>query len=141
MLEDRIKKSISFHDKGYNCTQCVACTYAGLFNMDEKDLFRIGEGFGAGMGDYQGVCGALSGIIMLCGLTTDGSGMEGNLTKPETYIKAAQLKEKFLRLNGSINCHELKAKLEEQGIEGCNSYIESGVRIAGEMLEEEGYTV
>lgn len=141
MLKDRIKKPTSFHDKGYNCAQCVACTYADVVDMDEKTLFRIAEGFGAGIGDKQGICGALTGIIILCGLTTDGSGMEGNLTKEATYDKVAGIKKEFFRLNGSTTCHELKSKLEEVGIEKCDSYIEAGVRIAGKMLEEKGYSI
>ena len=50
MMEERIEKALENHSKGYNCAQAVACAFCDLVSMDENTLFKITEGFGAGMG-------------------------------------------------------------------------------------------
>ena len=67
-METRVLKTIERHDKGYNCAQAVACTYCDLVGIDEETMFRITEGFGAGMGNMEGTCGAVSGACALAGL-------------------------------------------------------------------------
>ena len=49
-MESRVDKATERHQKGYNCAQAVACTYADLVGMDEAAMFKVTEGFGAGMG-------------------------------------------------------------------------------------------
>ena len=56
------------HRNGYNCCQAVACTFAEETGIDESILYKLGEGFGAGMGTTEGVCGAISGAAMIAGL-------------------------------------------------------------------------
>ena len=46
----RVKETIVRHDKGYNCAQSVACTYADLVGLDEATMFKVTEGLGKGMG-------------------------------------------------------------------------------------------
>ena len=46
----RVKETIARHDKGYNCAQSVACTYADLVGLDEATMFKVTEGLGKGMG-------------------------------------------------------------------------------------------
>ena len=40
----RVKETIERHDKGYNCAQSVACTYADLVGLDEATMFKVTEG-------------------------------------------------------------------------------------------------
>ena len=42
----RVKETIERHDKGYNCAQSVACTYADLVGLDEATMFKATEGLG-----------------------------------------------------------------------------------------------
>ena len=49
-MKTRVEETIKRHDKGYNCAQAVACTYCDLVGMDEETMFKLTEGFGAGMG-------------------------------------------------------------------------------------------
>ena len=73
-MDSRIKDTIVRHDKGFNCAQAVACTYCDLLGYKEEDVFRMTEGFGAGMGGMQATCGALSGAVLLAGLLLSGCG-------------------------------------------------------------------
>ena len=63
----RVKETIERHDKGYNCAQSVACTYADLVGLDEATMFKVTEGLGKGMGGTLATCGALSGACVLAG--------------------------------------------------------------------------
>ena len=62
---DRADQASAKHRNGFNCCQSVACVFADEVGIDESLLYKMGEGFGAGMGTTQGVCGALSGAAML----------------------------------------------------------------------------
>ena len=68
---DRADLASAKHRNGFNCCQSVACVFADEVEIDESLLYKMGEGFGAGMGTTQGVCGALSGAAMLAGLKSD----------------------------------------------------------------------
>lgn len=49
-MEERIKRAMENHKKGYSCSQAVACAYCDLLGIDESLLFKMSEGFGLGMG-------------------------------------------------------------------------------------------
>ena len=141
MLQDRIEQALSLHKKGYNCAQCVVCVYSDVIGLDEKTMFRVAEGFGAGMGDFQGTCGALTGAIMLTGLTTDGAGIDGPKTKQATYRKVKEISRAFKDINSSVICSELKGMAGGLVLRSCDGCIEDAVRIAGKMLVDEGYLI
>ena len=48
--KERIEKSGENHLKGFNCAQSIACAYSDLVGVDEKTMFQLASGFGAGMG-------------------------------------------------------------------------------------------
>lgn len=60
-METRVEKAIEKRDRGYNCAQAVACTYCDLVGLDEKTMFKVIEGFGSGLANMHGTCGAVSG--------------------------------------------------------------------------------
>ena len=60
-VETRVEKAIEKRDRGYNCAQAVACTYCDLVGLDEKTMFKVIEGFGSGLANMHGTCGAVSG--------------------------------------------------------------------------------
>ena len=79
-MENYVKKAFENHEKGYNCAQSVMCAFADKTNLDEETLFKLAEGFGAGMGNRRNTCGALSGAVMLAGVLTS-SGDPKDATK------------------------------------------------------------
>ena len=66
-MNERAKKALEYHKKGYNCSQAVACSFCEEFGVDEETMFRIAEGFGFGMG-MMDICGAVTGMFMVMGL-------------------------------------------------------------------------
>ena len=105
-MSTKAEQAITFHDKGYNCAQAVACSFCKEFGVDEEEMFRIAEGFGLGMGMME-VCGALSGMMMIIGLQNSvGNPEKGKMTKGDTYKKVREYAAKFKEQNGSYLCKE-----------------------------------
>ena len=67
-MEERIQRALENHQKGYNCSQSVACAFCDLVGVDEDMMFRMMEAYGLGMGNMEGTCGALSGALSVLGM-------------------------------------------------------------------------
>ena len=92
------------HHQGYNCAQAVCAVFADKVNLDEDTLFRLSEGFGAGTGNLQGACGALSAAVILAGLYNSGGKDSKVRTKGQTYRLTAKMNNEFAERVGSIYC-------------------------------------
>ena len=79
-MTEKQQKAIELHGKGYNCFQSVACVFAPELDVDEVTAFRMGEGFGLGMGDMSQTCGAITGAVACMGLLNSA----GDLDAPRT---------------------------------------------------------
>ena len=63
-MSEKANLASAKHDRGYNCAQAVACSFAEELGIDERELFRMMEGFGFGMGCME-ICGAVSGMVFV----------------------------------------------------------------------------
>ena len=131
---DKKELAIALHDKKFNCCQAVACAFAKEVGMDEATLFKVGEGFGLGMGCMEGTCGALSGAIMLAGLKNSDGNIEDPATKAATYKLSKELLQKFVEKTGSSVCKELKGVETGKVLCSCPDCIRIGVEVAQEVL-------
>lgn len=129
-MESRIQQALERHRKGYNCAQAVVCTYCDMYNVEEQTAFRLSESFGFGMGT-QGVCGALSGALMLLGLQNSGGMMSPGKTKGDTYRKAREMTQEFENCAGALLCKEIKAPPVQCS---CDECIACACRIAEKYL-------
>lgn len=91
---------------GYNCSQAVVAAFAEDYGVDEQTAALVARGFGGGMGRTGGVCGAVSGAVMVIGLSTR------DIPDPdEAKQRAYALVREFFRLFGerrpSFECREL----------------------------------
>ena len=123
------------HEKKYNCAQSVLCAFAEKTGISEQELFKISEGFGAGMGSTNHVCGALSGAIMLAGIVNSDGNTENPQTKAATYKLATDMTELFNKRAGAVNCRDIKGL--DTGIPtcSCGDCISYAVEIAEEILK------
>lgn len=104
------EKAKSLFESGYNCCQAVLCAYADELGLDETTALKIASSFGGGMGRLREVCGAVSGMFMVCGLRdgyTNIDGVNAHEEKMSHYEKIQELARKFINENGSIICREL----------------------------------
>lgn len=123
------EKAVENHKKGCNCAQAVACVFADRLGYSEDTLFRLTEAFGGGMGGTQGVCGAVSAMVLVTG-AVKSYGMDElpQTNKQNSYDSARELMEKFESEVGTIMCAEIKNKQ----LCSCDECIEKGV----ELLEQ-----
>ena len=133
-IEERVAEIKDNHTRGYNCAQIVLCSYAEELGIDEETLFRISEGFGAGMGGMMQTCGAVTAMFMALGLANSSGDLQACDTKPQTMKKVRELAAEFEKKNGSIVCRELKGIDTGKVLRSCDGCIEDGIRILGEYL-------
>ena len=133
-MSERTEKAIERHARGYNCCQAVACAFADELGVDEALLYRVCEGFGLGMGNAKGVCGAVSGAAVLAGLVhSDGNTEIAGMTKAKTTKTAAVMQNRFTERVGALNCIDIKTGNNGGMFTSCDECI----RIAAEIAEEE----
>ena len=103
-------KALAFHQQGYNCAQAVACAFKDQIDLDETTIFKLTEGYGLGMGNMQGTCGALSGALMIMSYlnSTGKIGEAMPKSKGQTYQLDRLITGEFIKANGSMICKELK---------------------------------
>ena len=133
-IEERVAEIKDKHTRGYNCAQIVLCSYAEELGIDEETLFRISEGFGAGMGGMMQTCGAVTAMFMALGLANSSGDLQACDTKPQTMKKVRELAAEFEKKNGSIVCRELIGIDTGKVLRSCDGCIEDGIRILGEYL-------
>ena len=132
---DRAEMAVAKHRNGYNCCQAVACVFADEVGMDEALLYRLGEGFGGGMGTAQGVCGAISGAAMLAGLVhSDGDTEHAGRTKAKTTRSAGIMQKKFVEKAQRLICRDIKTGNDGKAFTSCPDCIRIAVRLVEEEL-------
>lgn len=133
---NRVEKALDYHKKGYNCSQAVACTFCDKMNLDEETTFKIMEGFGLGVGDTYGTCGAVTGMAAVMGMISSTGNLNAPDSKQKTYAKVRELNDIFRAKNGSTICRDLKGIESGKPLRSCDGCIEDAVRILAEELGE-----
>ena len=116
--QERIELALDKHKNRHNCCQCTLAALADLAGVDGNDLYKLGAGFAGGMGNANGVCGALVGAVMSLGGATNGNG---------TVFTARELSESFRKKCGSIICRELKGLDTGKMLCSCDDCIANAV--------------
>lgn len=133
-MDNLKEKALILHSQGYNCAQAVCAVFADRTGLDEDMLFRLSEGFGAGTGNLQGACGALSAAVILAGLYNSGGKDSEKLTKGSTYKLAAKLNNEFTERVGSIYCKDIKGIETGNILKSCNGCIFDAIDIIEENI-------
>lgn len=111
-LQQRVERARELRAQGYNCSQCVVLAFDDVIGPEAGVLAKAAHGFGSGFGASGNVCGAISGTTMVLGLVYD------NDPRPELYRRVREALDDFGRLEGAIDCRDLK------GQPGCKSCLE-----------------
>lgn len=130
---DRKELAMKLHKQGFNCAQCVVCSYCGLLGYDPVIAFKMAEGFGFGMGT-AGTCGAVSGMSMVIGMKTSDGNLDHPGTKKECYDLMRRATGKFLSKNKSITCSEIKGMGGGPALCSCDDCIKDAIGILDELL-------
>ena len=132
-LEERVARALEMHDQTFNCAQCVALAVEDMVEVDRETLFKIMEGFGAGMGGNTQTCGALSAVVALVGLA-NSSGSNPYTSKKSTYAHVEELVDDFHLEHGSTICEQLLDPNLQTRKQTCNKYIATSVELACEAV-------
>lgn len=125
---------VRFKEKRYNCCQAVICTYCEELGLKEEDVFRMTEGFGAGMGGLEDTCGAVTGMFMVISLANSAGKMDEPLaTKMDTYEKFRKAAKEFQEEMGSRYCRDLKNMEGQQPLDCCTRCVEVAAAIIDNM--------
>ena len=109
---------------GCNCCQAVLLALKDQVNMSEEELRRLGAGFGLGLGNMEGTCGALVAAAIMAGFNT-------NVTK----AAVRSLNERFKEMCGAITCEDIKGRYTGKILCSCDDCVKNAVLAYGEMLE------
>ena len=109
----------------HNCAQAIVHTYADIAGIDEATAMNVAGAFGAGMGNMEGTCGALSGASIVLGLV--------NKDKAKSMRQMRQVMTKFQERNGATQCKMLKGVGTGKVLRECRDCVAD----AAEFLEEQ----
>ncbi len=125
-LEERIERARQLHKSGYNCSQSVFMVFDDIHGLDQQTAAKISSGFGGGVGGQRQVCGAVSGMAMVIGMTRYMAPVD----KALVYHEVQDYSDDFKKINGSIICGELL----KPGRKPCMSLIEDAIAIIDKKL-------
>ena len=133
-MDKHVEQALTFHKKGFNCAQAVACAFADDLGRDQREIFRIMEAFGFGMGAME-TCGALSGMTAVIGMKESDGNLEKPATKRICYRISKELLRQFREKNGSVICRELKGVETKKPLRSCNGCIQDAVELTAAYLQ------
>lgn len=134
---------------GYNCAQSVIYCYAHKTGISADLALKMSNGFGAGMGRKQEVCGALSGGILALSLKYGRGENDDKQNQITTYMRVRELMVRFETKHGTVNCKNLlsgcdlstatgQQEFQQNGlIERCYGYVDTVVTIVDEIYAAE----
>ena len=126
--------AVELHAKKYNCAQSVACVFADEVGVPKDILFKANEGFGAGAGTMEGICGALSGAIMIAGLKNSSANLDNPDSKASTMKLSKQLVTNFKDRVGALYCCDIKGVDTKKVLCSCDDCIKHGVNLVEEFV-------
>ena len=130
---NRQELAITLHSQGFNCAQCVACSFCDVLGYDPITAFKMSEAFGFGMGTAN-TCGALSGMAMVIGMKNSDGDLDHPMTKKESYNLMSIATDEFKRQCKSTICREIKGMDGGPVLCSCNDCIINAVTILDDML-------
>ena len=107
MMRKHAGDAVAAYSRGYNCSMAVFSVYAPEFGLDAETAARIGSPFGAGVAKTGEICGAVSGALMVIGLTQKPDTIRDPASREKVYALARRFIDGFTARNNSVNCTDL----------------------------------
>jgi C_GCAxxG_C_C family probable redox protein len=122
MSEDRVKAASELiATRQMNCAQAVLNSYCEDLGLDKNIALRLAQGFGAGMGRTDNICGAVSGAYMVLGLRPYPEIEDRRARMEHVYQLIQDFNRLFTAKNKSLKCTDLT---------GCDLSTAEGLNMA-----------
>ena len=133
-------KAVELFRQGYNCSQAVFSVYSEELGIDKETALKTAQGFGAGMGRLQEVCGAVTGAFMVLSLKYGSADASDTAAKEKIYGKVSEFARRFEERNKTVICMELLGVdlingNKEQNVARVKAVCPQMVKDAVEILE------
>ena len=142
---NRYEKAMDLHHKGFNCCQSVLAAFSDCTGLPDETAFNIAGGFGAGAGTGE-LCGAITGAVMVLGLTHAVDPQDPVGGKRRTMGLGKQVQQEFQSRFGSLRCAPLlqteispdsSKTAREMGLTNrCDIMIVNAVEMVEALLKE-----
>lgn len=136
----RAEEAISlFTEQNYNCAQAILAAYGPGYGLDRKVALSLASVFGSGTARTGGMCGAVTGALMVLSLRYCSGEPKGFFPKP-VHRKAREFIKRFEAEAVSTNCNAMRGKDPHRGHyvkgenESCPGFVELACRILDDML-------
>ena len=131
--------------QGFSCSQAVFAACADRYGLDQTTALKLSSALGGGVGRLREVCGAVTGMALICGLESGNTEPGNREAKDQNYVEMRKLAERFQAEAGSLICRDLLGLSDgEKGgqpSERTQAYYDGRpclrlVRLAARILEE-----
>ncbi len=100
---NKTEKAVECFNNGFNCAQAIISVFGEEEGLEKKDALRLTAAFGGGIARSGGICGAVSGALMIIGLRY----AKGKNSKEDVIFKSQDFMNKFKKHCGSLMCRDL----------------------------------
>jgi C_GCAxxG_C_C family probable redox protein len=107
MTSERVEKAVACFNAGHLCSQAICEVYGESFGLSSGTAARLATGFGSGIARTDGICGAVSGGVMVLGLAFGGGDAADRAARERTYAAVQEFIAAFVAAHGSVSCTEL----------------------------------
>lgn len=104
---NRKEQALSDIKNGFSCAQAVSTAFCEEFGINKESTAKMASPFGGGMSRTGGVCGAVSGALMVIGMKYGSSQPSDLAAKNKAYEAGKAFLKKFEEKYGSISCPRL----------------------------------
>ena len=144
MTAGHADEAVEAFRKGLSCSQAIISVYGKDLGLDPGTAVKIASAFGAGVAKSGEICGAVSGALMVLGLSQKPEDIRDASSREKVYAQARRFVGEFAARNASVHCTELvgydlsdpkqfaEAKEKKAFATRCSKIV----RDAGEILEE-----
>jgi C_GCAxxG_C_C family probable redox protein len=145
MIDKIAQRSGDLFESGMYCAESVLLAVAESAGIQSELIPKIATGFCGGVSRTCGMCGAVSGAIMVIGIFAGRN--EPTETVAESYTLVRKLVTEFTERFGSTNCKDLtgcdlgtdegQKYFKDNNIrQKCIAYTEEATRISLSLIRE-----
>jgi len=104
---DAPESAVGFFQEGCSCSQAILSAFSERYQLDREMAMRLAAGFGGGIGRLGNICGAVTGAVMVLGLSYGNTVPNDREAKEATYDRVREFARRFQTCHGSLICRDL----------------------------------